>query len=175
MALMEIILEGDPRLRQSAAEIEKIDSRLQRIAHDMHETMIAAPGVGLAGPQVGIMERIIVVFVPGEYIGEGEDDVSYTFINPEIVAHTDEMEIGTEGCLSIPDIVGDVPRWTEIQVQATELDGQTYIIEEYDWVARVIQHEIDHLNGILFTDRVVDKSTIRPAGSDDVAEESEAE
>ena len=77
--------------------------------------------------------------------------------------------------MSIPDIVGDVPRWTEIQVQATELDGETYIIEEYDWVARVIQHEIDHLNGILFTDRVVDKSTIRPAGSDDVAEESEAE
>ena len=175
MALMEIILEGDPRLRQSAAEIVTIDSRLQRIAQDMHETMIAAPGVGLAGPQVGIMERIIVVFVPGEYIGEGEDDVSYTFINPEIVAHTDEMEIGTEGCLSIPDIVGDVPRWTEIQVQATELDGETYIIEEYDWVARVIQHEIDHLNGILFTDRVVDKSTIRPAGSDDVADESEAE
>ena len=89
MTLMEIIVEGDPRLRQSAAEIVTIDSRLQRIAQDMHETMIAAPGVGLAGPQVGIMERIIVVFVPGEYIGEGEDDVSYTFINPEIVAHTD--------------------------------------------------------------------------------------
>jgi peptide deformylase len=166
---MDLVLEGDPRLRERAAEITKIDRRIKQLARDMHETMLAAPGVGLAGPQVGIMERIIVIHVPGDYIGEGEDDIDYTFINPEIVAHTDEVEIGTEGCLSIPGIVGDVPRWTEIQIQATELDGETYIIEEFDWVARVIQHEIDHLNGILFTDRVVDKSTIRP----DVPEASE--
>ncbi|MCC6704677.1 MAG: peptide deformylase [Thermomicrobiales bacterium] len=163
MALMDIVLEGDPRLRQPAAEITRIDKRLVKLAEDMFETMLAAPGVGLAGPQVGVMERIIVVHVPGDYIGEGEEDISYTLINPEIIAHTDEIEVATEGCLSIPEFIGDVPRWTEIQIKATELDGQTYIIEEYDWVARVLQHEIDHLNGIMFTDRVVDKSTIRPA------------
>jgi len=166
MAVMEIVLEGDPRLRQKAAGIGRIDRRLVELANDMHETMIAAAGVGLAGPQVGIMERIIVVHVPGEYIGEGEDDIVYTLINPVMVAHTDDVEIGTEGCLSIPGIVADVPRFTEIRIQATELDGETYIIEEYDWVARVLQHEIDHLDGILYTDRVIDKSTIRPANSD---------
>jgi peptide deformylase len=167
MALMDIILEGDPRLREKARGISTIDERLEHLANDMFETMLAASGVGLAGPQVGVMERIIVIHVPGEYLGEGEEDVSYTLINPEIVAHTDEIDVATEGCLSIPGIVGDVPRHTEIQVMATELDGETYIIEEYDWVARVIQHEIDHLNGILFTDRVVDKSTIRPADADE--------
>lgn len=173
MALMNIVLEGDRRLRERAAEIEAIDDRLIELAQSMHETMLDAPGVGLAGPQVGVMERIIVVHVPGEYIGEDEDDISYTLINPVLVAHTEAVETATEGCLSIPGIVGDVPRWTEIQIEATELDGQTYIIEEYDWVARVIQHEIDHLDGILFTDRVVDKSTIRPAESDADDEDSD--
>jgi peptide deformylase len=172
MALMDIVLEGDPRLRQRAQEIPTIEDRLEALADDMFETMLASSGVGLAGPQVGIMERIIVVHVPGDFFGEGEEDVSYTMINPEIIAHTDDVEVATEGCLSIPGIVGDVPRYSVIQVQTTELDGETYIIEEYDWVARVIQHEIDHLNGILFTDRVVDKSTIRPAESGDEHAES---
>ncbi len=167
MSLLNILLEGDPRLRENATPIESIDPRIEQIAQDMHETMMAAPGVGLAGPQVGVMERIIVVHVPGDYIGENEPDVSYTLINPVIVAHAEEVEIATEGCLSIPDIVGDVPRWTEIQIEATELDGERWLIQEFDWVARVIQHEIDHLNGILFTDRVVDKTTIRPATSDE--------
>ena len=167
MALMPIVMEGDARLRERATEIAAIDDRLVQLVDDMFETMIAAPGVGLAGPQVGVMERILVVHVPGDYIGEGEDDISYALINPRIVAHNDEVEIATEGCLSIPDIVADVPRWTEIQIEATELDGVTYLIEEFDWVARVIQHEIDHLDGILFTDRVIDKSTIRPADTDD--------
>lgn len=171
MALMDIVMEGDPRLRQPAAEITHIDQRMVKIAEDMFDRM-AAPGVGLAGPQVGVMERIIVVHVPGDYIGEGEDDISYTLMNPEIIAHTDEVEVATEGCLSVPEIVGDVPRWTEIQIKATELDGQTYIIEEYDWVARVLQHEIDHLNGIMFTDRIVDKSTIRPANNPQETEQA---
>ena len=160
MAIMEIIQEGDPRLRQRAAKIRTVDGRLRKIAADMHETMDAAPGVGLAGPQVGVMERIIVVHVPGDYIGEGEEDVRYTLINPEIVRAVGD-KTDTEGCLSIPGWVGDVPRYTSVVVRALDLDGNQIRVKAKEWVARVLQHEIDHLDGILFLDRVVDRSTIR--------------
>jgi peptide deformylase len=160
MALLDIVLEGDPRLRQRATKIRHVDERLRRIAADMHETMDEAPGVGLAGPQVGVMERIIVVHVPGDYIGKDAEAVRYTLINPEIIRAGGE-ETATEGCLSIPQWIGDVPRYTSIKIKALDLDGHSIRIKAEDWVARVIQHEIDHLDGILFLDRVVDRSTIR--------------
>jgi peptide deformylase len=172
MAMLKIIQEGDPRLRQRAAKIRTVDARLRRIAADMHETMDDAPGVGLAGPQVGVMERIIVVHVPGDYIGEDEEDVRYTLINPEIVRAVGD-KTDTEGCLSIPGWLGDVPRYTSIVVRALDLDGNQIRIKAKEWVARVLQHEIDHLDGVLFLDRVVDRSTIRPTAPEP-AEESEA-
>ena len=101
MSLMTIVVEGDPRLRQRAAKIRNIDNRLRSIAEEMRETMLDAPGVGLAGPQVGVMERIIVVHVPGDYISDDAEDVDYTLINPEIVRAVGN-ESATEGCLSIP-------------------------------------------------------------------------
>src|SRR6476659_7152614 len=162
MSLMTIVVEGDPRLRQRAAKIRNIDNRLRSIAEEMRETMLDAPGVGLAGPQVGVMERIIVVHVPGDYISDDAEDVDYTLINPEIVRASGDIS-GTEGCLSIPGWVADVPRFTSITVRAMDLDGHTIRIKAVDWVARVLQHEIDHLDGILFLDRVVDRSTIRPS------------
>lgn len=168
MGLMKIIQEGDPRLRQRAIKVRTIDERLREIARDMHETMEAAPGVGLAGPQVGVMQRIIVAHVPGDYIGEGEDDVHYTLINPEIVRAVGEKS-DTEGCLSIPGWIADVPRYTSVVVRALDIDGNQVRIKAREWVARVLQHEIDHLDGVLFLDRVVDRSTIRatePAPSD---------
>jgi len=166
MSLMTIVVEGDPRLRQRAAKIRTIDNRLRKIAEDMRETMLDAPGVGLAGPQVGVMERIIVVHVPGDYISDDAEDVDYTLINPEIVRAVGN-ESATEGCLSIPGWIADVPRNTSITVRAMDLDGHTIRIKAVDWVARVLQHEIDHLDGILFLDRVVDRSTIRPSSDDD--------
>jgi peptide deformylase len=166
MAVLDIVLEGDPRLRQRATKIRAVDARLRRIAADMHETMDDAPGVGLAGPQVGVMERIIVVHVPGDYIGEDAEDVRYTLLNPEIIRAGGE-ETATEGCLSIPGWIGDVPRYTSIKIKAMDLDGKSVRIKAEDWVARVIQHEIDHLDGILFLDRVVDRSTIRPIEDDE--------
>lgn len=165
MAILDIVLEGDPRLRQRAIKIRHVDARLRRIADDMHETMDAAPGVGLAGPQVGVMERIIVVHVPGDYIAEGAEDVRYTLLNPEIIRASGE-ETATEGCLSIPGWAGDVPRYTSIKIKALDLEGKSIRIKAEDWVARVIQHEIDHLDGILFLDRVVDRSTIRQIDED---------
>lgn len=160
MAILPIVLEGDPRLRQKAAKIRTVDDSVRKLAADMHETMDDAPGVGLAGPQVGVMRRIIVVYVPGEYIGEGEQDIRTTLINPEIVkAHG--REVATEGCLSIPGWVGDVPRFESITVKALNLENKEIRVKATGYFARVIQHEVDHLDGILFVDRVEDKTTLR--------------
>jgi peptide deformylase len=172
MAILPIVLEGDPRLRRKAAKIRTVDQRLHQIAADMFETMLEAPGVGLAGPQVGVMERIIVVSVPGDYIADDAEDVDMVLLNPEIV-RADGDEIGTEGCLSIPGIIADVPRYTKITVKAMSLEGKHIRFKAEDWVARVLQHEIDHLDGILFLDRVVDKTTIRPASDPSNDDEDE--
>src|SRR5215218_10916296 len=108
MALLEIIKEGDPRLRQKALRIRSAEESLKTLARDMHETMDAAPGVGLAGPQIGLMRRIIVVHVPKDD-EEHQDEARLTLIDPEIVKSHGKV-YGQEGCLSIPLWVGDVPR-----------------------------------------------------------------
>jgi peptide deformylase len=167
MALLKILLEGDPRLRQKATKIRQVDDSVRKLAADMHETMDAAPGVGLAGPQVGVMRRIVTIFVPGEYMGDGEPDIRTTLINPEIVKGHGR-EIAPEGCLSIPGWVGDVPRFETVTVKAMDLDNRNIRIKAHGHFARVIQHEVDHLDGILFVDRVEDKSTLH-----EVTEEEE--
>jgi|SRR3954447_6986724 peptide deformylase len=153
MAILQIILEGDPRLRQKALRIRTADDSLRVLAANMHETMDAAPGVGLAGPQVGAMRRIIVVHLPENYIDEGSPEVRLTLLNPEIVkGHGDE--IAPEGCLSIPGWVGEVRRMSTVTVKAMDLDNKSVRIKAEGWLARVLQHEIDHLDGILFVDRM---------------------
>jgi peptide deformylase len=166
MAVHQIILEGDPRLRQKASKIRSVDESLRKLAAEMHETMDDAPGVGLAGPQIGVMRRIIVVHVPGEYIGEGEADIRTTLINPEIVKGHGR-EIATEGCLSIPGWIGDVPRYDLVTVKAMDLNNRDIRIKVQGYYARVIQHEVDHLDGILFVDRVEDKTTLREVQDDE--------
>jgi peptide deformylase len=160
MAILDIVLEGDPRLRQKALKIRAVDESIRRLARDMHETMDAAPGVGLAGPQVGVMRRIIVVHVPEGYEGEGEPEIRMTLVNPEILK-AQGREIDTEGCLSIPGWVGDVPRAQRITVRAMDLDNRVIRFKAEGFLARVIQHEVDHLDGILFIDRVEDPTTLR--------------
>jgi peptide deformylase len=169
MALLRILLEGDPRLREKATKIRSADDSLRKLAADMHETMDDAPGVGLAGPQVGVMRRIIVVHVPGEYEGEGEPDVRMTLLNPEIVKAHGEVS-GQEGCLSIPYWVADVPRAETVTVKAMDLDSKNIRFKAKGWFARVLQHEIDHLDGILFLDRVVDKESIIRVDEEDSEE-----
>jgi peptide deformylase len=166
MAVLQIVLEGDARLRQKASKIRSVDDSLRKLASDMYETMNDAPGVGLAGPQIGVMRRIVVVHVPGEYIAEGEPDIRTTLINPEIVKGHGR-DIATEGCLSIPGWIGDVPRYESITVKAMDLDNRHIRIKAHGYYARVIQHEVDHLDGILFVDRVEDKSTLRELEDDD--------
>jgi peptide deformylase len=125
----------------------------------MVETMRLAPGVGLAAPQVGVPLRIVVVEYGGENDEDEEDEDQpsekklYTLINPEISRMLKESEVGSEGCLSIPGIVGDVERSLGVTVVAQNRRGQPIKIKAEGWLARIFQHEIDHLNGVLFTDR----------------------
>lgn len=169
MAILDIVLEGDPRLRQKAIKVRGVDPSLRLLAADMHETMRDAPGVGLAAPQVGINRRLIVVHVPESYIEEGDPPTTMTLLNPEIVKAYGCVS-GIEGCLSIPGWVGEVPRSETITIKGVDLDNRPVRLKVHDFVARVLQHEIDHLDGILFVDRVEDKSTLREVPEEDEVE-----
>lgn len=140
----EIRLIGDPVLRQRATEIAAVDGKLVRLAEDMVETMYAAPGVGLAGPQVGVQKRIFVYDV-----GEGPR----TVINPEIRESAGEWAY-EEGCLSIPGLSFDLVRPKEVHLVGYDLDGNELSIEADELLARAFQHEIDHLDGVLYIERL---------------------
>lgn len=160
MAVREITLIGEPVLRKPTRKVKKFDRQLHQLIDDMVETMRAAPGIGLAAPQVGISERVIVVELP-----EDEEDPQsgqlFEFLNPEIVWRNDEEVEGEEGCLSIPSIVGDVWRATKVTVKGQDRHGKPQKLEARDWLARVFQHEIDHLDGILFVDLVEGPEKLR--------------
>jgi len=169
MAILDIVLEGDARLRQKATRIRHVDDALRRLAADMHETMLAAPGVGLAAPQIGITRRLIVVHVPENYDDDDEPAMTLALVNPEIVKSQGHI-VGHEGCLSIPGWIGDVPRADAITVKAIDLDSKPVRLKLKNFAARVLQHEIDHLDGILFVDRIEDKSTLRRVPEDEEIE-----
>jgi peptide deformylase len=165
MPILDILLEGDPRLRQKAIRIRSVDDSLRKLAADMFETMHAAPGVGLAAPQIGVMRRLIVVHVPENHDKEGDAELTVALVNPEIVRQHGRA-LGYEGCLSIPGWTAEVPRAETVTVKAIDLDNKPVRLKAKGWAARVLQHEIDHLDGILFLDRVEDKSTIQPIPED---------
>lgn len=176
MALREIILEGDPRLRQKAVKVRNVDEDLRALAADMFETMLDAPGVGLAAPQIGVGRRLIVARVPAGYIDDEDEEFSAVLVNPEIVRGRGR-QVGSEGCLSIPGWIGDVPRYETITVKAVTLDNKAIRLKAVGYPAVVLQHEIDHLDGILFTDRIEDRDTLRRVedeeDDDDAAPSSE--
>jgi peptide deformylase len=152
MALREIVSLPDPVLRRKARKVTGFGPELQTLIDDMVETMRQAPGVGLAAPQVGVPLRLIVI----EY-GEEEDEDTppklYMLANPEITRFSEEVEVGTEGCLSIPGFIGDVERATGVTVKGYNRRGQPVRIKADGWLARIFQHEVDHLDGVLFIDR----------------------
>ncbi|MCD6405482.1 MAG: peptide deformylase [Planctomycetes bacterium] len=150
---LRIIAYPDPFLRLSAEKIEEIDDRLRSQGAEMARMMYANRGVGLAGPQVGIGRRIIVVNPTGEKKDEK------ILINPTIAQHRGDME-GLEGCLSVPGVGGEVHRNSYITVLALDLDGTEVELLAADFAARVFQHEIDHLNGMLFIDRMTPEARI---------------
>jgi peptide deformylase len=141
-------LLGSPLLRQKAAPVVHVDDTVRALVDELFETMRAAHGVGLAANQVGVARRVAVVDV-------GEDDPPpLVLINPAIVERGDEVETAEEGCLSIPEIFGDVERPASIVIQALDRDGRSYRATATGYKARAIQHEIDHLDGILFLDHL---------------------
>lgn len=155
------IVTGDvPILRRRSEKIRMIDDRIQNLAADMHETLADAVGVGLAAPQIGVSERLVAVRVPANYLEEGQGEITLTLVNPEIVTSSGE-QYGPEGCLSLPGIVASLPRAERVTVRWLDLDGNRQRITATGEYARIFQHEIDHLDGILFLDRVTDRSSIK--------------
>ncbi len=157
MGLRTIVTLPDPILRRKARPITTFDKALQTLIDDMIETMREAPGVGLAAPQVGIGQRLIVVeYAEPPEEGEEEKELKpklYVVANPEIVKRSEETVLGVEGCLSIPGLVGEVERHTMVQVKGLNRRGQPMKIKAEGWLARIFQHEIDHINGVVFPDR----------------------
>jgi len=151
MAIRDIVKIGQPVLRQRAAKVNRFGSGLKTLIDDMVETMRAAPGIGLAAPQIGVPERVIVIEIPEDEKIPGSGKL-YTLINPEIVKASRDEVLGEEGCLSIPNLVGDVWRAQWLTVKGLDVEGKEIRIKATDWLARAFQHEIDHLNGRLFVD-----------------------
>lgn len=155
MAILDIVIEGDPVLRKKAVKVRRADEGIRKLADDMYETMLDAPGVGLAAPQVGKSIRLIVVHVPEEE-DDGTPEVSLKLLNPEIIKSFG-TQVGAEGCLSIPGWAGNVERAMNITVKATDMNDKPVRIKAQGYLAVVLQHEIDHLDGILFPDRIENK------------------
>jgi peptide deformylase len=159
MALRTIVTLPEPVLRRKARPVTKFDEPLQILIDDMIDTMRDAPGVGLAAPQVGVSERVIVVEYaePVEVEEGGEprevEPKLYVMVNPEIVKASPETVVGVEGCLSVPLLVGEVERAQEIRIKGFNRRGQAMKLKVDGWLARIFQHEIDHINGVVFTDR----------------------
>ena len=158
MTLRKIVTLPDPVLKRKARAVNKFDKDLQNLLEDMVETMREAPGVGLAAPQIGLSDRIIVV----EYYQHEEDEENeeapkkvWAMINPEIVKSSEETLMGVEGCLSIPGLLGEVERHAAVQVKGLNKHGKPMKVKAEGWLARIFQHEIDHLNGVLFTERAI--------------------
>jgi len=147
--MIDILRIGNDVLKEKATLVSDIDENIKNIINEMTEILEKKNGVGLAAPQIGERKRIFITKVPG--------DIIRVFINPEIIQTSQELEVYEEGCLSIPGVWANVVRPSAIIIQAWDVKGKVFKIEVDGVLARVIQHEFDHLNGILFTDRLNDK------------------
>ncbi len=146
MALRNIVKEGDQILRKNCREVTDFNERLHILLDDMKDTLVEADGAGLAAPQVGILKRVAIVSV---------DDQYYEIINPQIIAYEGE-QIGPEGCLSVPGVYGSVSRPMKVTVKAQDRYGKEFTVSGEGLLARAFCHEIDHLDGILFKDKVIE-------------------
>ena len=165
----DIVVVEDRRLRTKCPKVPKVDDSTRKLIDDMVDTMRDAPGIGLAAPQVGVLLRVIVAEV---------DDQLHALVNPEIIRAEGE-QVGDEGCLSIPGYVGEVRRFERVVVKAKNRAGKDVRVRGEGLLARCLQHEIDHIDGILFTDRLTSPDSLRKVAPDEageaVAETAEAE
>jgi peptide deformylase len=147
----DIVVVDDPRLRTKCPRVPKVDDSIRRLIDDMVDTMRDAPGIGLAAPQVGVLLRVIVCEV---------EDHLHALVNPEIIRAEGE-QVGDEGCLSIPGYIGEVKRFERVVVKAKNRAGKDVRVRAEGLLARCLQHEIDHIDGILFTDRLTSPESLR--------------
>lgn len=156
MAILEIIQPDNPILRKKAIRVTDFGNKLQTLIDNMHETMIDAEGVGLAAPQIAESRRLILVRLPDDEESQEEygDDAGklYVLANPKIIKSSREMVSGVEGCLSLPGLLGEVDRHESITITGQDRHGNPTRLKPKGWLARVFQHEIDHLDGKLFID-----------------------
>ena len=178
MPVRPIVFSDNPLLRQKSRRVRHVGPALQQLVDDMIETMRAANGIGLAAIQVGAPERVVVVEVPEESENEDENKGNpqprklYVVVNPKLARRSREIEEGIEGCLSVPGWVGEVPRHRAVTVKGQDRQGQAVRIKAEGLLARVLQHEIDHCDGVLFTDHIDDPEKIWPVteGEEEAAE-----
>lgn len=147
MAIRNIREDGDEILRKKCKTVEAVDDKIKQLVDDMLETMYKFNGVGLAAPQVGVLKRVFVIDID-------EGDKPYVFINPEIIKEKGEQEV-EEGCLSFPNKFAKIIRPSEVTVKALDRDGKEFKLKAKDLLAQAISHEFDHLNGILFVDKII--------------------
>lgn len=164
MTVLDIVTLPDKILRERTLPVTRFDEELQQLIDDMIETMREAPGVGLAAPQIGQSIKLTVIETLAEIDEEGneieESRDLYVIANPEIVWTSRESVNGIEGCLSIPGYVGEVDRFESIRVRAQDRYGKKIKLRLHDWTARIFQHEIDHLNGVLYIDRLTEPENL---------------
>ena len=172
MAILEIIQPDNPVLRKKAIRVNDFGRKLQTLIDNMYETMMDAEGVGIAAPQVAESLRLILVRLPDDEESQeeyGEDAGKlYIVANPKIIKQSKEMVTGTEGCLSLPGLLGDVDRHESIVLTGQDRNGKAIRIKASGWLARVFQHEIDHLDGNLFID--IATKVWRPADEEEIEE-----
>ncbi|OXM85858.1 peptide deformylase [Paenibacillus rigui] len=159
MAIKMIVKDPDPVLREVCKPVTKITPNIIKLLNDMVDTMYDAEGVGLAAPQIGILKRVIVMDCGDEHGGLIE------LINPEVF-ETEGEQFGPEGCLSIPNMTGDVKRAQRVKVKGLDRDGKEIVVEGTDLLARCILHEVDHLNGVLYTDLAEKMYRSEPQGGE---------
>ena len=150
MALRDILIIPDKRLRLVSEPVKKIDTEVKKLVEDMFETMYEAPGIGLAAIQIGVPRRIVTL----DLSKKDEDKAQRVFINPEIVWSSDEHNVHEEGCLSIPEFYEEVERPAQVRVKYLDLAGKEQELEAGGLLATCLQHEIDHINGVLFIDHI---------------------
>lgn len=185
MAVLDIVTLPDKILRQKARPVTRFDDELQQLIDDMIETMREAPGVGLAAPQIGRSIRLAVIETLPDIDEEGNEIEGsrelFAIINPEISWRSRKMVDGIEGCLSIPGYVGEVERHEEIRLRALDRYGKPLKLKVKGWTARIFQHEIDHLNGVLYIDQLTEpenfwtEAEFEALTADDEEEESVAD
>ena len=175
MTVRQIVYSDDPQLREKSRRIRRVTHDLQQLIDDMVETMYAANGIGLAAIQIGVPERVVVVHLPED--PEDEDPLPgsgklHVIVNPKLARKSRELEDGIEGCLSVPGWIGEVTRHRAVTVKGMDRQGRPLRIKVEGLLARVFQHEIDHCDGVVFTDLIDDPEKIWPVteGEEEAAE-----